>query len=326
MNSMHKNKTWAWFVFRRYSLDRFSLILVHRYLCQSNSWLCLCIMATLINRSFFVVKNTSCESCLKMYNFVTNLYCLECLIQYLKRSVKWINYSRESKVCKTNFLFILPKPRFFALLAKKFKKNLRFLGRSLIKSKKSKIFARNARKFKILTSELRYQALPGLTAMVKHDDHTMTWYDHGDSYLPWYDHGKIMAWSSWNIAWACHADKGYYYNVVGQHLLKWISLKISKLPKTRKSCNMFVISKLLCNNNLLFGYYRRKLKITGSILCSVLLTRQLRGVNYSKSSQVCHIMVYDTNYLRRYWQNILIFFEKKHAKHDAHTMIMVWIM
>ena len=34
--------------------------------------------------------------------------------------------------------------------------------------------------------------LPGLTAMVKHDDHAMTWYDHGDSYSPWYDHGMIM--------------------------------------------------------------------------------------------------------------------------------------
>ena len=36
----------------------------------------------------------------------------------------------------------------------------------------------------------------GLTAMVKHDDHAMTWYDHGDLSSPWYDHGKIMARSS----------------------------------------------------------------------------------------------------------------------------------
>ena len=35
-----------------------------------------------------------------------------------------------------------------------------------------------------------------LTAIAKHDDHAMTWFDHGDSYSPWYDHGKIMAWSS----------------------------------------------------------------------------------------------------------------------------------
>ena len=39
---------------------------------------------------------------------------------------------------------------------------------------------------------------PKLTAIVKHNDHAMTWYDHGDSYSPWYDHGKIMVWSSWN--------------------------------------------------------------------------------------------------------------------------------
>ena len=33
---------------------------------------------------------------------------------------------------------------------------------------------------------------PGLTAMVKHDDHAMIWHDHGDSFSPWYGHGKIM--------------------------------------------------------------------------------------------------------------------------------------
>ena len=37
---------------------------------------------------------------------------------------------------------------------------------------------------------------PGLAAMVKHDNHAMTWYDHSDSYSLWYDHGKIMSWSS----------------------------------------------------------------------------------------------------------------------------------
>ena len=45
-----------------------------------------------------------------------------------------------------------------------------------------------------------HSAIPGLTAMAKHDDHGMTWYDHGDSYSPWYDHGKIIAWSSWDVA------------------------------------------------------------------------------------------------------------------------------
>ena len=56
--------------------------------------------------------------------------------------------------------------------------------------------------------------LPGLTAIVKHDDHAMTWYDHGDSYSPWYDHGNIMSWSSRIIAWSCYGDHGHYYNVV----------------------------------------------------------------------------------------------------------------
>ena len=51
-----------------------------------------------------------------------------------------------------------------------------------------------------------FQVFPGLTAIVKYDDHAVTWYDHrdsyspwyehGDSYSPWYDHGKIMACSS----------------------------------------------------------------------------------------------------------------------------------
>ena len=51
-------------------------------------------------------------------------------------------------------------------------------------------------------------SLPGLTAIVKHNDHAMTWYDHGDSYSPWYDHGKIMAWSSWNLAWSWYGRHG----------------------------------------------------------------------------------------------------------------------
>ena len=49
-------------------------------------------------------------------------------------------------------------------------------------------------KFKSL--ELEIDGFPGLRAIVKHDDHAMTWYDHGDSYSPWYDNGKSIAWSS----------------------------------------------------------------------------------------------------------------------------------
>ena len=50
--------------------------------------------------------------------------------------------------------------------------------------------------------------LPGLTAMVKHDDYAMTWNDHGDSSSPWYDYGKIMSWLSWNIAWSGYCRHG----------------------------------------------------------------------------------------------------------------------
>ena len=65
---------------------------------------------------------------------------------------------------------------------------------------------------------------------------------------------------------------------------------------------MYVILKLFCNKNLLFGYYRRK-------LWSVLLTRDLTGVNSSKTSQVCHIIVYDSNYLRKKMRTNPFFFQ-----------------
>ena len=54
--------------------------------------------------------------------------------------------------------------------------------------------------------------LPGLTAMAKHDDHDMTWYYHGDSYSPWCDHGKIMALSSWDVAWSWYGCHGVMKN------------------------------------------------------------------------------------------------------------------
>ena len=38
------------------------------------------------------------------------------------------------------------------------------------------------------------------TAMVKHGDHGMTWYDYGHSYSPWYDRSNIMAWPLWDGA------------------------------------------------------------------------------------------------------------------------------
>ena len=88
------------------------------------------------------------------------------------------------------------------------------------------------------------------------------------------------------------------------------------------------------------GITEENSKTHSSIFSLVLLTRQLRGVLFSKGSQVCHIMIYDTNYLRKHWQNILFFLKKRtcktwwsyhdhgmnHGKHDNHTMIMPWIM
>ena len=56
------------------------------------------------------------------------------------------------------------------------------------------------------------QRQPELTAMAKHDDHGMTWYDHDDSYSPRYDHSKIMAWSSWDVAWSWHGRHGMMKN------------------------------------------------------------------------------------------------------------------
>ena len=53
---------------------------------------------------------------------------------------------------------------------------------------------------------------PGLTAMAKHADHVMTWYDHGDSFSPWYDHCKNMAWSSWDVAWSWYGRHGMMKN------------------------------------------------------------------------------------------------------------------
>ena len=61
---------------------------------------------------------------------------------------------------------------------------------------------------------------------------------------------------------------------------------------------MYVILKLLFNENLLFGYYRKKTKYFWSILRLILLTRQFGGVNSSEASQVCHKEVDGSSYLR----------------------------
>ena len=76
-----------------------------------------------------------------------------------------------------------------------------------------------------------------------------------------------------------------------------------------------------------------------SIFCLILLTHHIGSVNFSKASQVCHIMVYASNYLSEHWQTIH-FFQKNmenimiipwswyepHGKHGNHTRIMPWIM
>ena len=46
---------------------------------------------------------------------------------------------------------------------------------------------------------------PGLTAMVKHDDHAMSWYDHGDSCSLQYDHRMVI---KKNIPWWWHGRHG----------------------------------------------------------------------------------------------------------------------
>ena len=54
-------------------------------------------------------------------------------------------------------------------------------------------------------------------------------------------------------------------------------------------------------------------KITWSRLRSVLLTGHCRGVNSSTASQVCHVMVYYTNYLKKILTNNP-FFSKKNMQ------------
>ena len=116
-----------------------------------------------------------------------------------------------------------------------------------------------------------------------------------------------------------------------------LSPKIYKLPKITKSCNMYVILKLLFNKNWFLVITEENSQSFWSNLCSILLTRQFGGANFSKDSQVCHIKVYGSNYLRKHWQKNHFFFQKKtwwsyhhhgmnYEKHVNHTMIMPWIM
>ena len=70
-----------------------------------------------------------------------------------------------------------------------------------------------------------------------------------------------------------------------------------------------------------------------STLQLILLTRHFRGVNSSKASQMCHIIVYSSNYLKKHWQIIHFFKKKKMAnmiiipwwwsKHDNKNMVSI---
>ena len=70
---------------------------------------------------------------------------------------------------------------------------------------------------------------------------------------------------------------------------------MSKLPKITKSCNMYVILKLLFNCSL--DITEEYSKTFWSNLRLILLTRHFGDVNSSKGSQVCHVMVYGGKYV-----------------------------
>ena len=146
-------------------------------------------------------------------------------------------------------------------------------------------------------SNLGWQPYSNMTIMLWHGMimviHTRYCVIMARSWHVHHEYSMIMVWPSWKIAWPCHGDHGHYYNVVRtlnilptlliccpggspllfnaeyveqthqklpeRHLLKWISFKISKLPEITKSCNIYVILKLLLKKNLLSWYHRRKL-------------------------------------------------------------------
>ena len=95
--------------------------------------------------------------------------------------------------------------------------------------------------------------------------------------------------------------------------------KIWKLSKITKNCNMYVIFKLLFNNNLLFGFTAGNSQSLWSDLRLILLARHFGGVNSSKSSRMFIIMVYGSSYLRKPWQAIH-FLQKK----VENMMIIPW--
>ena len=169
-----------------------------------------------------------------------------------------------------------------------------------------------------------------------------------------------MAWWSQKKAWSCYGDHGHYYNIVRtliiqptlliiyqlvvryfynaeyverthqrlpeRRLTKMnLFLKNWKFPKITKS-NIYIILKLFWNSILLTCHHRRKLNFWRKFRPTG-LTRQFGGKSYSNASQLCHIiMVCGSHYLRKHWEAIHFFTNRKHGKHDDHTMIMVKIM
>ena len=127
----------------------------------------------------------------------------------------WISKVRSVGTVETRV-----KEALNSLIVSRMELAIKSVGISPTRNSSSVVLDRDQRNLSGGTNGPQMTALsrPELTAMVKHDDHGMTWYDHGDSYSPWYDHGnsyspwydhgKIMSWSSWNIAWSWHGRRG----------------------------------------------------------------------------------------------------------------------
>ena len=116
----------------------------------------------------------------------------------------------------------ITKWTFRAIMSRLFSKVIRIYTENLVYITMKVNNVENATTF-LFSDNLIWQFLkiiPGLTAMVKHDDHAMTWHHHGDSYSPLlimlrschghheiqHDHGMavmenimIMPWWPWSL-------------------------------------------------------------------------------------------------------------------------------
>ena len=100
------------------------------------------------------------------------------------------------------------------------------------------------------------------------------------------------------------------------------SPRISKLPKITKSSTMYVILKLLLNQNLLFIYnfqsFWSNLRL---ILLNPIWKRKFSCIQSSVPYNSIWQQLFD-----KILTNNPVFPKKKHGKHDDYAMIMVWIM